>query len=211
MLSRRGQTFHLSVSVPSVSFWHRTGQWSPEHVKSCYSLHRACCARQGFFPCFDTRLLLGICSPWQTWTHNAFDFSLGPSYKSFQQCYGIPTDLKVYIGKVCISALLQNSECFSFFYLFLPVCSNCCCCPIVTFMQAIAPPPVQSWALVWIDRANQKVLLKVTFFLYETECRECELLFLSLDFFFLCVTIGISEIPSLLLLEHVLTVVGFFC
>lgn len=159
--------------------------WSVEpwaHEK-CYSLHRACCARQIFFPCFDTHLLLGICSPWQTWTYNAFDFSLGPSYKSFQQCYGIPTDLKVYIGKVCISALLQNSECVFFFYLFLPVCFNCCCCLIVTFMQAIAPPPVQSWALVWINRANQKVLLKVTFFLYETECRECELLFLSLDFF----------------------------
>lgn len=116
-----------------------------------------------YFPCFDTHLLISIWSPWQTWSHNVFAFSLGPSCKSFQQCYSLPTDMKEYVAKICISARLQNSsEDFSYF-LFL-VCFSCCYCWIITFTQAIAPPPVQNWALVWINRANEKVLLKVTFF-----------------------------------------------
>lgn len=46
MLSGPVQTFHLWVSVPSVSFCHRTGQQSIEHIENYDSLHRACCARR---------------------------------------------------------------------------------------------------------------------------------------------------------------------
>lgn len=158
------------------------------------------------FPCFDTNLSLGISSPWQTWTRNAFAFSLEPSYKSWQ-CYSIPIAIKVYIGEVSVAALLLAQN-VCLFLTFSLVCANCWCCLRMTFKQAVAPPPAQNRALAWINRANQKALLKVTFFfLYETECRKCALLFSSIDFFFLCLTIRISEIPGLLLVEHVLMVV----
>lgn len=105
------------------------------------------CARQIFSPCFE--------SPFARYLKSLTDTNtLMPSYKSFQHCYRILTVMKASSGKVCMPALLQGSECFSFFTFSFSI--SCWFCLITKCAQAIAPPPVQNWALVQIVEPSKK-------------------------------------------------------
>lgn len=148
-LSQLVQTFHLSASVPSASLWSRAAQWC---LGACAKQGMLCKTHFSMLWCSSIAIYLCPQQPGAQCIYcvlRAFlkIFSAALQYKNVHSMHGRASmEFRMLLFLPCISLLFL-------------ACFNHCCSLI---LLGIAPPPAQSWALVWSNVVTRIAFLEAT-------------------------------------------------